>query len=385
MRPRLLIALLLLSLGTSLSVRAQQAPAPRGQASLVGTVTDAETGAALASVNVFIATSTRGTTTDADGRFRLTGVPLGAQRLYVSRVGYEPYAENLNLREARPYVFDIALSPSTTELPEVVVEAERDEKWRERYERFVRAFIGETPNAERTEILNPEVLSFEGGLGRLRATAAEPLRIVNRGLGYRVEYHLRDFLLRPTRTQYDGEPLFETLEGSPEEEARWAAARREAFLGSFHHLMLSMLAGRTEEQGFRLFLRPTSPGPAGGAPTVRGASTPLLTGQRFPTTTDEILTAGETAGEHTLDVQGMAEVLYLGEMESEAYKAWRAAYARDGLRRRAPRVQTSQFWLERGPATIDYKGDVVDPYGVTVSGYYAFERVADQLPKEYRP
>ena len=94
---------------------------------------------------------------------------------------------------------------------------------------------------------------------------------------------------------------------------------------------------------------------------------------------------GETAGEHILTVQGMAEVLYLGERESDAYKAWRAQYARDGVRSRAPRVQTSQFWLERGPATGDDQGDVVDHSGVTVSGYYAFERVADQLPKEYRP
>jgi hypothetical protein len=384
MRPRLLLAALLLVLGAPLVTLAQQPAAPRGQASLVGTVTDAETGAPLASVNVFIATSTRGTTTDADGRFRLPGVALGAQRLYVSRVGYEPYAENLNLREARPYVFDVALLPSTTELPEVVVEAERDEKWQERYDRFVRAFIGETPNAEQTEILNPEVLSFEGGVGSLRARAAEPLRIVNRGLGYRVEYHLRDFLLRPTRTQYDGEPLFESLDGTPAEQAEWAAARREAFLGSFHHLLLAMLADRTEDQGFRLFLRPESPGPAGMS-AARGSATPLLSGQRFPTTTDALLSEGETAQERTLTVQGMVEVLYLGEMESEAYKAWRATYARDGIRQRAPRVQTSQFWLERGPATIDYKGDVVDPYGVTVSGYYAFERVADQLPKEYRP
>jgi hypothetical protein len=109
----------------------------------------------------------------------------------------------------------------------------------------------------------------------------------------------------------------------------------------------------------------------------------MLSGQRFPTTTDEILHPGETEREHILDFQGMVEVLYLGETESDAYKAWRAQYG--GLRRRAPRVQTSQFWLERGPAIVDYKGDLVDPYGATVSGYYAFERVADQLPKEYRP
>jgi len=88
-RSLLLVFLSLALIGPAAHAQAPQAP--RGQATLVGRVTDAETNAPLASVNVFIATSTRGTTTDADGRFRLPGVPLGAQRLYVSRIGYEPY------------------------------------------------------------------------------------------------------------------------------------------------------------------------------------------------------------------------------------------------------------------------------------------------------
>ena len=41
--------------------------------------------------------------------------------------------------------------------------------------------------------------------------------------------------------------------------------------------------------------------------------------------------------------------------------------------------------IRQGVRSVGYKEDVVDPYGVTVSGYYVFGRVADQLPKEYRP
>jgi hypothetical protein len=123
----------------------------------------------------------------------------------------------------------------------------------------------------------------------------------------------------------------------------------------------------------------------GGGPVPVGSG-PRMSDQRFPATVDELLKEGEVPSERVLDFHGFAEVIYLGERETEAYKTWRAQYARNGLSgRRAPRYQTSQFWLERGPATIDYKGDIVDPYGVTVSGFYAFERVADQLPKEYRP
>jgi len=359
---------------------AQQPQTPRGTATLVGTVTDAETGDPLQDVNVFLAQTMRGTATDANGRFRLSGVPLGAQQLYVSSIGYEKVSRSLNLREARVYTFEIALNTVVIEGEGVVVEAERDEKWQERYEKFKAAFLGETPNAEETEIMNPEVLSFDGGIGTLEAFAAEPLQIENRALGYRIEYFLEDFKLMPGRTQYDGEPLYKEMEGTPAQKQEWAEARREAFLGSFHHLLLAMLAGKTEEQGFKLYNRPQQ------TANAAGSATPTMSGQRYPVETKDLMEPGENPSERILDFQGFAEVIYLGEQQTEAYRTWRKQYASGGMiRGRAPRYQTSQFWLERGPATVDYKGDIVERYGVTLSGYYAFERVADQLPKEYRP
>jgi len=348
-------------------------------------VVDAETGDPLSDANVFIAVSMRGTATDAEGRFRLDNIPLGAQRLYVSVIGYEPQARNLNLREARTYTFEFELEPTVLESEGVTVEAERDEQWQERYEKFVRLFIGETPNAQKTTITNPEVLDFEQKLGRFEAFARGPLLIENEGLGYRVEYFLKEFVATPNRTRYDGEPLFEEMEAPPDQQAIWEARRREAFLGSFHHLMLAMLEDRVEKQGFKLFSRPGSGRSLTGS-TPFGGNRPTMGQQRFPIQTEDILKDGEVDSERTLDFSGFVEVVFLGETESESYKAWRAQYSSGGMMRtRAPKFQTSQFWLERGPATVDYKGDVVDPYGVTVSGYFAFERVADQLPKEYRP
>ena len=362
-----------------------QPATPTGTATLTGTVVDAETGDPLADANVFIAVSTRGTATDAEGRFRLTNIPLGAQRLYVSVIGYEPAARNLNLREARTYTFEFELQPTVIETEGVVVEAERDEQWQRRYERFVEQFIGETPNAKQTTITNPEVLSFDGGIGTLEAQAAEPLVIENEALGYRIQYFLKDFKTTPNRTQYDGEPLFEEMEGTPAQQAKWRERRAQAFYGSFHHLLLAMLDGSTEKQGFKLFSRPAA-GPSASGSSPFGGSRPAVSGQRYPIETDEILKDGETDTERVLDFHGMIEVIFLGETETEAYQTWRAQYASDNrMRTSAPRFQTSYFWLERGPATVDYKGDVVDPYGVTVSGFFAFERVGDQLPKEYRP
>jgi len=382
--PRLLFPLLLAVLLLPTKRGSAQQPDPtRGQATLTGTVVDSTTGEPLADVNVFIAGSMRGTATNDQGRFRLTGIRLGAQQLYVSSVGYKAESRSLNLRESKTYTFEFALQEKIVEGEGVVVEAERDEQWQQRYERFKAAFLGETPNADQTEILNREVLSFDGGLGSLEAFAARPLIIENRALGYRVEYHLEDFQLTRRRTQYDGEPLFEELDGSPAQEARWARARREAFLGSFHHLMLAMIEGRVEEQGFKLFYYQGSPSGPPGQSTF-SSSFPQVSSSRMSIDVGDVMTEVDTSRDHVLDFPGMAEVIYLGEKQSEAYVEWRRQQTgrRGG---RAPRYQTSQFWLERGPATVDYKGEVVERYGVTVSGYFGYERVANQVPKEYRP
>ena len=72
-------------------------------------------------------------------------------------------------------------------------------------------------------------------------------------------------------------------------------------------------------------------------------------------------------------------VVYLGELEDEAYLKWQnRSWAQPG-------VQISYLELESGSAIFDYKGDLLDPYSVTMHEYLSFDRVADSLPKEYRP
>jgi hypothetical protein len=379
---RLPLAVLLAALALLAPLRAQaqqQVPA----AIIEGRVTDAETGEPLQGTHVFIATSMKGTTTDAEGHYRLERVPLGALRLFASVIGFEQVAVDTLLRESRVYTIDFDLQPEVIEVGEVTVEAKEDTRWQRRLERFTDLFIGETPNADRTTIVNPTVLDFENNGGEFVARAAEPLVIENEALGYRVQYFLREFKATPTRTQYDGEPLFEEMEPeSAEQQAEWEANRRAAFMGSFRHFLLALLANQVEPQGFLTFSRPAGGGSmAAGGGALRGAmgSNPVAGNERFPVEPDKLLTPGETPNEHILDFEGFVEVVYRGEEEDEAFLEW----ANQG--RRSPKFQTSRIRLERGPATVDYKGDVLNPYGVTLFSYWAFERVADEVPREYRP
>jgi hypothetical protein len=363
-RAGLLIALLVTS--------AQRATAQNVDATLTGTVTNAATGAPIADANVFIATSMNGTTTDAQGHYRLTGVPLGTLRLYVSFVGYEPQYRDLFIRSSGEHTYDFALEEAIVEVGEITVTSE-NKKWKRQLEKFIGLFIGETPNAEQTEIVNAEVLDFSGKGGEFRAHASEPLIIENRALGYRIRYFLNEFVATPNRTKYDGEPLFEEMVAErPEQRALWKARRDSAFYGSFRHFMLAAINGKVKDQGFEIYSRPASRnfGSSGGG---------LLAGQqRYPITTEEILKEGEAPDQRILDFEGFVEIVYTREVEDEAYLAWRGE-------RHRPRFRTSMIAVENGPTIVDLKGDVLDPYGVTFYGYLAFERVADEVPKEYRP
>ncbi len=353
------------------------AQAQTNAATLAGTVTDRQ-GQPIPSANVFLAGSQRGTATDAQGRYTLDGVPLGAHRIVASVVGYETQGEDLVLRKAGEVKrVNFKLKDAPTALGEVTVESERDERWQQRYEKFRMRFIGESANASETEILNPYVLDFEERMGTLKASAAEPLIIENRALGYRVRYDLTDFEARPDYNFFNGEPFFEEMEPRDAiEMVRWKENRRRAYLGSTRHLLRAIVAGDAEAAGFNLYLLPAQ-GMGGGGGTFgrRDMNT------RFPTTPEEILKPARQAGEHVLKYNGVLQIIYRDEPEDREFLT--REWSRE--QRAAREVQTSElrFPMGKSSAQLDRFGVELDPRSLTVSGYMAFERFAEELPSEY--
>ena len=333
-------------------------------------------------VHVFIADTMIGTTTDTEGNYRLEKVPLGVQRLYVSIIGFEPEARDVLLRESRAYEFNFKLKEAVAELGEITVIDEGDRKWRRRWERFNRIFVGETANSSQTKILNPEVLDFADKGGTLLAFAGEILEIENRALGYHIQYFLKDFAAEPTRIRFDGEPLFTELEPeSPEEAQMWEENRRRAFYGSFRHFILAVLSGRAADHGFETFMRPRA-GSADNLSTFQQSN--FMSDTRQPFDVNTLLADSDNPNEKVLDFEGAIEIIFKGELESKKYQQWEWAQAEpQGFQ--GKRYQRSLIWQENGATLVDYKGDLLNPYGVTVSGYLAFERIAEELPKEYRP
>ena len=341
-------------------------------ATISGAVTD-QNGNPLPDVNVFISGSMNGTLTDDDGQYRIDDIPLGALRLYVTLIGYEPQFLDIFIKEVRPHTFDFQLEAKTYELGAITVTADNS-RWKRHLERFTHIFIGETPYAAETIIINPEVLDFTAKGGTFRAQASEPLIIENKALGYRITYFLNEFVSEPQSLRWDGEPLFESLEPeTPEQSTRWNARRDSTFYGSFRHFLLAILNDQVEEQGFMMYSRPDQRSNLGSQNILSG-------NQRFPAAATEITRPGDTPNERILDFEGFIEVVYTRELEDKAF----LEQQQQPFRR--PKYQTSMIRLDRGPTIVDLKGDTLDPYGVTFyGGYFAYERIANEVPKEYRP
>lgn len=220
------------------------------------------------------------------------------------------------------------------------------------------------------KILNPEVLRFETRWwGRFTAEALAPLEIENRALGYRITYYLDEFKHTGTRTRWDGEPLFSEMEpGDSLQAAYWEQNRREAFYGSLRHFLLALLQDSVREEGFVLYRLPRD---------VHG----LSPRNRFRATARRLIRDGEEDYLYRLNFFGRLEIIYTRAEEDERYVRWASRHAY-----RAPAgSQTSYLELNEHPVTIDSGGEIVEPYGATRFGYFAFHRLADLTPREYRP
>jgi len=98
---------------------------------IAGTVIDSTTGGPLPGVNVIVDETQKGTTTDSEGNYRLTGVEAGTYTLRASFVGYTEGTREVVVEAGETTTIDFFLSPGGVELENVVVTAlgvERQER-----------------------------------------------------------------------------------------------------------------------------------------------------------------------------------------------------------------------------------------------------------------
>src|SRR5258708_1506785 len=180
----------------------------------------------LAGASVFCQNTTFGTLSKNDGSFHLR-LNNGAYDLIISYTGYETQVIRINKDHNPADTLRVQLKEQDKSLEQAVVtgSAEVADGW-EKYGRFfIDNFIGTTPNAAQCTLDNKEVLKFYfyKKRNKLRIKATDPLVITNNALGYRIKYQLDSFVYDYTGniSIYTGYPLFENLEGTPEQQKTW--------------------------------------------------------------------------------------------------------------------------------------------------------------------
>ena len=352
---------------------------PGTQATITGMVIDDSSNTAIEFANVFLAQTTLGCTTDQNGQFEIKNVPPGSYEIVASRVGFTLRSLRLSITQSETRQLRIKLRPSPIIHGEVVVSAPEPTRWRDQLQKFLKLFLGTTPNANRCKIINPEVLDFDEYNDVFVATARAPLEIDNKALGYHIRFELTSFRLEPKRFQIgprflrsdvlvcEGFPHYTTLTpGTEGEGERWIENRKRAFGGSLRHFLSALVTGNLNESEYEVNLMPQ----------IRLQNTPIDRTRISSGNTDLILSTTASREYRHLRFRGFLEVEYTRGTLEQDY---------DLLRKRGTDSQVSWVELNYDSVSVNSRGLIREGFPTKVYGYWAWKRLADLLPLDYEP
>ena len=396
---------LLLLLTLSLTVGAQ--------VSIYGKVFDNK-GNPLSNAAVYLNNTTIGVTTDSHGAFLLSNIEHGYYTLVVSFMGYETSIYSVNTIDL-PDEIVFKMVEKRNVLDEIVLKSV--DKWSSKRAYFLRKFrenfLGTSFNAQKCQILNEDVIKFTYNEEKdiIEAYALSPIIVENKALGYKISYDLVHWRLEPLGVTYLGYTRFEELKGKPRKVRKWLEERELAYQGSIRHFLKATmnkdtLAGFVVEE-VRLIPNPDRPsdeeiakaqnlikrkGNLQKNPMVRNIEL-----DRQLKYADSIVSRAHLKKFVNIVIRpNLAIDDYLEEYEGGFY-----LYSDNELRVRymleyqesnymmpgyhADDHQVSKLTLYDSEILLNPVGTFHNPLDVLMEGYWAFEKVGDLLPFNYKP
>lgn len=335
-----------------------------------GQVMNLDTNQPMQGASVFAENTTIGTTTNADGKFSLY-LPPGGYDLIVSFTGFGTERRRITSLDVQNQNLSFALKPKEKEMEAVAIIATTEVKngWEKYGSFFLDNFIGKSENSRDCSIKNPEKLRFffSRKRNRLKVTSDEPVQIENRALGYTIHYALDSFTYAYTTqvAYYTGNPLFEELAPASEEQHQaWVNKREKAYRGSILHFMRSLYQKRVEEEGFQVQY----------ILNYLGKDTALPMKNMYSALNyfkdDSTGVVSIRPSQHNL------VVLYLNEKPEEGYLIENPEENKN--------FEYSLVNIAPGENIfIEQNGFYFDQDDITMSAYWGWSKVADQLPYNY--
>lgn len=340
---------------------------------LKGRILDSKTSEPLPFAHVFVNLTTLGTTSDDQGNYVLKGLPTGTHEIVFSFIGYSSYITRLTIQQDQEIRQDIRLIPLEKELETVVVSGTRDKEWEKQLKRFEKIFLGSTRFSGATTIKNPWVLEFKettvNNVNLFTATASQPIEIVNRALGYRIDYHLKTFANTSEGYNIVGQIRFEELVPQDAQQVKaWSENRVAAYYGSFRHLIKVIIDDHVLEEGFQIYKDKS------------GYENTPYRSSNFKAQLDKTV---ETYSTKNTVVAGRP-----GEYLIPVKQRWEVHYTRSRTNQKTyTDVTYPVSWIQVNGGTIraTAEGIVLNPGNVILSGAMNEARLADMLPYNYNP
>ncbi len=220
---------------------------------VTGTILDSSSREPLPAASVFCQNTTLGTFTNKQGEFSLS-LKSGGYDLIISYTGYQTQT----VRVSENNKLEILMIKEDKSLGEVIIKTSNEvpNGWEKYGDFFIKNFIGATPNAARTRLLNPEVLKFFyfKRSNKLKILATDALQIANQALGYNLRYQLDSFVYyyNTNINSYRGFCLYTEMDGPDSLKRAWSLARSKAYYGSKLHFMRSYYDSTLLENGWTI-------------------------------------------------------------------------------------------------------------------------------------
>ncbi len=381
-----------------------------------GIVVDSLTKEPLPFVNVFLANTTMGASTAANGSFSIQSMSPGKYDLVASYVGYKPYLipVDFTMREngfSKEIKLTVELVQEAKQLQEIVIKEDTTNRAKLLAD-FKKVFLGQTRNSKECKILNQRDihLYFDAKEGLLLAHAKKPIEVENRALGYKIYFYLNQFEVnyqKGSQLSY-GVYRFEELTSEKARKNKiWERERRQAYLGSVTHFMRALRDSALQENSFtvrKIFTVPNLKRPSDefinkkinalrkepNSNTIIISDNPkdsLAYYLRLKAEPKEIDSLGNNiysggefvrpSPEKIEGIKGKYQVIYNKNEEIE-YLLY--------INRKYAKKQTSVFHFSENSLTIYANGHYENVFSLFTEGYLSWrENMSNNLPLEYVP
>jgi len=350
-----------------------------------GRVTDEESQLSLKGASVYINNSTKGTVTNDNGEFEIGPLMPGRYEVVASYVGYTALLYSAEIAtESKRIIFKLGKKEEV--LREVLV---LSEELRKRYlEIFKENLLGKSVAAERCQIKNIEEVQFVSGQTKdeILAFTEKELVIENPEFGYTINFELLDFYYNKSSTvnYFFGYTRYVDWGKDEQTKKKWLRKRKQAYNGSTVHFFRSLINKRLGKEGFSVYQ--------------------LINMQKGKKDSMQLISYSQGSNNDFKIGARAIEDSMLRIYSDSAYRVyemrindgWRIVFSKDTdlkneLMRKniflgQPGTGTiSGLRLRQTPVLINEKGIILTPVNVFYDGIWAFERLANMLPRDYEP